>query len=383
MIRIGRFLVRLGVIAAAALLVGAGAAGLAASPFTGTLPCDLTTTERVVAIGDVHGAYDRFVAILRASGLVDSQQRWSGGRAVLVQTGDVVDRGDDSRRALDLLRRLEHEAERAGGRVVALLGNHEVMGMIGDLRYVSAGGYAAFRSARSEALREEYYRVAARNAATEARAAGQTFDEPAFRARFHAALPLGSIERQLAFGPEGEYGRWLRGRHAVVKINDIVFVHGGISPAAAAVGCAGINERVEAELKRLPVRDPAQLAALWITREDGPLWYRGLALEDEVAFSADADRILEALKARAVVVGHTAPQSRRITTRFGGRVVQIDTGMLGGAFFPAGRASALEIRAGRLTAIYEDGREELKVRLMTEALEPSTPALSPPVATVR
>jgi hypothetical protein len=358
---------RLVALAAAAVLLRAGTPATVAAPITGALPCDLATTERIVAIGDVHGAYDRFIALLRAAGLIDARQRWTGGRAVLVQTGDVVDRGPDSRRALDLLRRLEGEASRAGGRVVPLLGNHEVMGMLGDLSYVSAGEYAAFRSADSEELRERYYRVVADNAAARARAAGQPFDEAAFRARFLDATPLGSVELQLAFGPNGEYGRWFRQRHAAVKINDMIFVHGGISPDAAALGCAGISETVRAELKAIPVRDPAQLATFLITSDDGPLWYRGLALEPEIVFSAEVDRILERLKARTIVVGHTVAAGARITARFGGRVVQIDTGMLGGSFFPGGRASALEIHNGRFTAIYEDGREDLPIRPVPQA----------------
>ena len=126
-------------------------------------------------MADAHGAYDRLVAILRAAGLVDGRQRWSGGRAILVQTGDVTDRGADSRRILDLLRRLEGEASRAGGRVHALLGNHEAMRMIGDLRYVSAEEYAAFRTGQSEELRERYYRVVLDNATAQAKTAAEPF----------------------------------------------------------------------------------------------------------------------------------------------------------------------------------------------------------------
>src|SRR5262245_19810729 len=92
----------------------------------GAFPCDVRTAERVVAVGDVHGAFDPFVSILRAANLIDARNRWSGGKAVLVQTGDVVDRGADSRKALDLLRKLEGEARRAGGAVYPLLGNHEL-----------------------------------------------------------------------------------------------------------------------------------------------------------------------------------------------------------------------------------------------------------------
>src|SRR5262245_29092303 len=89
--------------------------------------CRVQTSERVVAIGDVHGAYDRFVAILRAAGLVDGRARWIGGRSILVQTGDVLDRGPASRRVLDLLRQLERDAGRAGGQVFALLDRKSVV----------------------------------------------------------------------------------------------------------------------------------------------------------------------------------------------------------------------------------------------------------------
>ena len=324
--------------------------------------CNLETPERIVAVADVHGAYDRFVAILRAAGLIDGREHWSGGRTIFVQTGDVLDRGPDSRRAMDLLRRMEGEASRAGGRVHALLGNHEVMRMLGDLRYVSSREYAAFRSVESEELRERYYLAGMKEAATRANGAKQKFDEPAFRTAFLDRTPFGWVEMQVAFGPKGEYGRWLRERDTMVTINGIVFLHGGISPAVAALGCAKINDTVRSELGALPASlDAQQAATLLATREDGPLWYRGLALQNESAFASEVETILLKLGARAIVNGHTVTSNGRLATRFGGRVIELDTGMLGGTFFPAGRASALEIRDGRFTAIYEDKREVLNV----------------------
>jgi hypothetical protein len=141
-----------------------------------------------------------------------------------------------------------------------------------------------------------------------------------------------------------------------------VFLHGGISPASAALGCEGINDTVRTELKEMPV-DGARLSTFLSTREDGPLWYRGLAEKSEGELEGDLATMLERLQARAIVIGHTVAPNGRITTRFGGRVVQIDTGMLGGTFYPGGRASALEIQDGRFVAIYEDGREPLPVSL--------------------
>ena len=355
--------------AAAALLALANTPS-ATARLEGSSACDLTTTDRIVAVGDIHGAYDPFVRILQAAGVIDHRQRWIGGGAILVQTGDVVDRGVDSRRVLDLLRKLEGEAERAGGRVLPLVGNHEVMGMLGDLRYVSAGEYDAFRTAESEELRERVSSVVMARAESAARTAKERFDRDRFRDRFMSETPLGSVERQLAFGPDGQYGRWLRARDAVVKINGILFVHGGISPAAAALGCEGINDTVRNELKELPT-DGARLSTFLLTREDGPLWYRGLAVETGATLASELTATLARLQARAIVVGHTVSPNGRIATRFDGRVVQIDTGMLAGTFYPGGRASALEIQDGRFVAIYEDGREPLPVRLITRNETPS------------
>jgi hypothetical protein len=319
--------------------------------------CDITTTERVVAIGDIHGAHDQFTAILRAAKLVDNRDRWIGGRAILVQTGDILDRGDDSRKSLDLLRRLERDAPRDGGRVLPLLGNHEVMRLVDDWRYVSAGEFRGFRNADSVEFRESVQARSAAAAADRARAEGRRFDERQFREDFLKEIPLGYLEMRLAFAPKGEYGAWVRNRPPVARINGVVFLHGGVSVDVAELGCAGINEAVRKELQALPM-PPERAAGLLSVRETGPLWYRGLADEPEETFMASLPLILEKMKARSIVIGHTVALSR-ITPRFGGRVVQIDTGMLGGKFYPGGQPAALEISGDSLTAIYLTRREPL------------------------
>jgi hypothetical protein len=324
--------------------------------------CDIRTSERIVAIGDIHGAYDRFVEILQAAGLIDKRLRWTGKRAHLVQLGDILHRGSDSRRTLDLLRRLERDATRAGGRVHVLLGNHEVMHLMSDWRYVSEGEYAAFRNAGSEELRERAYTMFARQEAERAKQEDRPHDEKAFRERFMKEVPLGFLEMRLAFDAKGEYGRWLRERPALVRINGIVFVHGGISEEVAALGCEGINEAFRREITGPPPapateqEQPEQLS----TSERGPFWYRGLAQEPEDEFRPTLDVILARMGARAIVVGHTVAPGR-IAARFGGRVALIDSGMLGGDFYPGGVAAALEINGDVLTAIYPDRRERIAV----------------------
>lgn len=131
---------------------------LATAPALPPPAADAAAAPRVVAIGDIHGSLESFVAILRAAGLIDGANRWVGGRAVLVQTGDSSDRGDDMRGVMDLLMALEAEAPRNGGRVITLLGNHEAMVLIGDFTAVTPGICARFADARSDDRRERAWR---------------------------------------------------------------------------------------------------------------------------------------------------------------------------------------------------------------------------------
>ena len=110
--------------------------------------------ERIVAIADVHGDFDALVAILQKAGLIDETRHWSGGSSTLVQTGELLDRGPKSRAVMDLMMALQKEAPRRKGSVRIALGNHEVMNIMGDLRYVVPEDYAAFADVRSEQRRK-------------------------------------------------------------------------------------------------------------------------------------------------------------------------------------------------------------------------------------
>jgi len=302
--------------------------------------CEFDKVERIVAVGDVHGAYERFLSILKAAQVIDESNRWSGGKTVLVQTGDVLDRGPDSKKVYEFLRRLTKEASSAGGRVHALMGNHEAMRLMGVFSYVHAGEYAAFTTPDSEAVRK----TAIENSPAE------------HRAMLERDTPLGMVEMINAFKPDQDLGRYIRGLDPVVKINGIVFLHGGISPAVAPMSCGAINSTIRRELGRdLEKTKQAPTKAL-ATKEDGPLWYRGLASEPD-SFASELEKILAAQHARAFVIAHTA-EPGPIRSRFDNRVFVIDTGMQP-AYLPNGRPSALEIKGGVFTAIYLDGRQVL------------------------
>lgn len=319
--------------------------------------CPALVAPRVVAVGDVHGAYDSFLTILRFAGIADEKGHWTGGKAHLVQTGDLLDRGKDTRKVLDLLMRLEGEARKAGGRVHALLGNHEVMNVLGYLRDVNAEEYQAYQEPESARRREHYYEDRLDQERKSAKATGQAFDARAFQDKFLQQVPLGFVERAAALSAEGRYGKWLRQRPVMVKINGVVFVHGGLTPEVAALGCEAVNAAVRREITDDIATTRREPVATLSAGENGPLWYRGLAKEDETAFLPSVERVLQALDARAIVVGHSVTGTGRIQPRFGGRVVGIDIGM--GELYGA-HLGALEVGPdGSITALYPEGREEL------------------------
>ncbi len=355
------------------------------------------SAARVVAVGDVHGAYPDFVAILERVGLIDANRQWSGGSVVLVQTGDVPDRGSQSRAALDLLIELEPQAAKQQGRVIALLGNHEVMNILGDLRYVSVEDYRNFATDQSEKVRAEAYEDYRRFL----KARGQRApDDEAARQQWMADHPPGFFEQRDGFGPQGVYGRWLRQHDAIAQVGDTLFMHGGLNPKLRFRSVEELNRRIRSELASFDAlwqwlsqrkiiwrymkldealhavqtaaqsgdqsSDPLarekmnELLALpggILMAQDSPLWYRGLALEPEEKLKHDLDKMFERLHVRYLVAAHTVQPKYNIAVHFDHRVFLIDTGMLKPFF--GGRASALEIENGRFTAYYANAEKEI------------------------
>ncbi len=363
--------------------------------------------RRIVAVGDVHGALEPFAAILQQAGLIDGQRRWSGGNAVLVQTGDVFDRGDGVRGALDLLMRLEDEARRAGGRVEPLLGNHEIMNLIGEFRDVSPGTFASFADERSAERQRRAYQDYQRIQKRKLRPGEAA---PLAREEWNKIHPLGFVEYVDALGRRGRYGRWLRSHAVVAAIDGTAFMHAGINPEVTTGSLDEINRTaardvalnddtramlVQAQLLTdYATLDEALLAAVaevnriaealkgqtnpgeHVTREfvdrlqaflkidksslldpQGPLWFRGFAQWEDGA-APQVSALAARLGVSRFATGHTPSSPGRIRARFDNKVFLIDTGMLS-TYFKGGRASALELQEGRATAIYSDGRESL------------------------
>lgn len=336
-----------------------------------------TGVERIVAIGDLHGDYESYLSVLRAAGIIDARGRWSGGSSHLVQTGDIPDRGADTRRIIAHLGRLATQAARRGGHVHNLMGNHEAMNVYGDLRYVSAGEFAAFAGQRSAAERNRYFeRVMQDLKRTDpARAAALPDD---FRERWNREHPLGWIEHRRAWdprwNPQGELFRWVIAEKVAVQINDLVFVHAGISSDYCGNSLASLSTMAHAALRKA---DDGERSILDDPR--GPLWYRGMAGVEPATRPGTVAAILRRHGARHVVIGHTVTKGV-IWPRLDARIIQIDTGMSAAYGRHIGW---LEVTPEGLFAGYPNGRLPLPERddgragylEAVIALQPDNPAL--------
>jgi hypothetical protein len=275
--------------------------------------------ERVVAIGDLEGDYEKFTGMLRTAGLIDARNRWSGGRTHLVQLGDIPDRGPNSRMIMDLLMQLEPQAQRAGGRVHALIGNHEAMNIAGDLRYVHPGEYQAFATPRSARVRNQYYQRYIRTVGANPPSGGVPAFDAAYRAQWDQEHPLGWVEHREAWSPTGRYGRWIARHDAVIRINDTLFLHGGLGPSFAAAPRPGMNDAVRAGVRGRPLPTYPDI----VENQEGPLWYRGLSQNPEAAETVNLENVLRSQGVARVIVGHTKVTST-VLPRFNGRVLVAD-----------------------------------------------------------
>jgi len=258
------------------------------------------------------------------------------------------------------LQKLQRQARRKGGKVITLVGNHEAMNMTGDLRYVHPGEYQAFKNSNSRALRDRVYETNRQSLEAFYLEKDATLSSREIKSQWEAATPLGMVEHQQAWRPDGDVGKWITGNPAVAIAGDSLFVHGGISPAYISFSIEEINMRAAKALTARAV-DPASI----INDEMGPLWYRGLVRKPappaddtgagaaidpeptpEMVWAEEIDAALAAFGVERIVVGHT-PSLSGVNALHDGKVIQIDTGI---AAHYGGTRSFLRIENGALYA---------------------------------
>lgn len=238
--------------------------------------------EKMAVISDIHGQFDLWMKIMQANGIVDEQNNWIYGDGHFVIVGDIFDRGPDVQDCLWFVYKLEQQAAAAGGKVHYLFGNHEMMVLDGDLRYIH----------------EKYKAV-----------------EQSLQMNY----------RQI-FGPETTLGAWLRTKPITISINNIQFVHGGFSPALVASGFTvkEINESFRDVIVDATPEDSIynDRRIKFLDRSQGPLWYRGY-FRDTLLNNQRIDEILNHFEKQHIVVGHTS--QLKVEKRFDGRIFVVDS----------------------------------------------------------
>ena len=272
---------------------------------------------RLIAIGDLHGDIAATRKALRLAGAIDESDRWIGGELVVVQTGDQLDRGDDEQAILELLARVQRDAVAAGGALHILNGNHEFMNALGDLRYVTPGGFADF-----------------------ADAPGVNPDAPEL-ARVMEVVPEQARARAAAFWPGQPWARELGKRNVAVVVGDSVFVHGGLSPVWAKE-LEAINEQARAWLTGERSDPPPA-----VVDPNGPVWSRDYSDNPSADDCAMLDEALEIIGVKRMIVGHTV-HTEGIGSACEQRVWMIDVGM---AAHYGGPVEVLEIRGDAVTVL--------------------------------
>ena len=332
-----------------ALVIAALCALLVSAPAFSAAPA-----QRIIAVGDLHGDFDAWQAIARASGIENAQGHWAAGKAILVQMGDITDRWADSLKIIRNLQQLQKEAPRGGGKVYVVLGNHEAMNLLGDNRYTTPGEYAAFADGQSAARRDKVYEANRTQLEAFYKTQVPPLTPAQVRAKWMAEHPLGWVEHNLAWQPSGELGRWASRNPAILKIDGTLFAHGGISAEYAKQPIDEINRRVAAAMA---AGDESPTSV--ISDPLGPLWYRGLVMTDTEANAERAaakppsppltaeqevNAVLAAYGAQRMVIAHT-PDRDGIQILFGGKLARIDTG-ISRAY--GGPLSWLEINGGQM-----------------------------------
>ncbi|GMI96049.1 Shewenella-like protein phosphatase 2 [Hibiscus trionum] len=286
------------------------------------LQTDHPSPERLVAIGDLHGDLEKSKQAFRLAGLIDGSDRWSGGSTTVVQIGDVLDRGGEELKILYFLEKLKREAVKSGGQLITLNGNHEIMNIEGDFRYVTEKALEEFdvwaywfeigNKMKSLCHGLEIPKNPFHGIPLSFHRVPEEFSH-SIRARIAALRPDGPISR-----------RFLANNLTVLVVGDSVFVHGGLLAKHVDYGLQRINEEVRDWINgsmggRAPEYCRGRNAVVWLRK-----------FSDELAKNCDCSLLEHVLAtipgAKRMIMGHTI-QETGINGVCDHRAIRIDVGM--------------------------------------------------------
>ena len=243
--------------------------------------------NKIAALSDIHGQYDLLIELFKNNKIIDDNLNWSFGKGHLVITGDIFDRGDKVNEVLWFIYKLEAQAKNKGGRLHFLLGNHEYMIFYNDLRY----------------LHEKY----------------------------RATTKILNLEHDELYSDKTVIGRWLRSKSTIIKINNIIFTHGGISEDFIAYRDFNI-EKINDIMRNAVPQSRKDTKSNDFNRmyygTKSLIWYRGY-FEENFTYT-DISKILKLVDADHIVVGHTT--NEQVAQLFNNRIFVVDSGLKRGKY---------------------------------------------------
>ena len=236
--------------------------------------------SQIAALSDIHGRHDIFINILKNHHIIDEDLNWSFGNGHLVIAGDIFDKGPQVIDSLWFVFKLEKQAKKQGGKVHYLLGNHEYMALQGRLGY----------------LHDNYEKTS----------------------------ELLNTDYQNLFNPNTVLGRWLRSKSTIIKINNSLFLHGGISERFLEynLDLDTINKRYRETIDLTENEIEHSQTYKMLHTSDSPIWYRGYFRDGGLA-NSNVDIILQQFNADRIIVGHTS--GTQIEQLNDGRIYAIDS----------------------------------------------------------
>jgi len=244
---------------------------------------------KIAAISDIHGQHKILVNILTANRIIDEELNWAFGDGHFVIAGDIFDRGAEVLDALWLIYKLEKQAQRAGGKVHYLLGNHEYMVLHGNLKWLNGA--------------------------------------------YHQTAKLLGTEYQQLFNEQTILGAWLRSKSTIVKINDAIYVHGGVSKEFLShhYNLETINDLYRKSIDMTPHEIENSIEFSVLHDKSSPIWYRGYfkTFIGEALTNDEITEVLSLLQVDKIIVGHTT--GKEVTRLINGEVYAIDSGIKWGA----------------------------------------------------
>ena len=239
------------------------------SPAFNTVPPDtVQMPPKLLAVSDIEGNLNHLLQFLKIHNVIDEKYNWAWGNNHLLFNGDSVDRGEQVTELLWFIRKLQQQALKEKGQVHFVLGNHDVMILANDTRYMHP--------------------------------------------KYKFVTEKTGIEYFQLFGDQSVLGMWLRNQNSAVQIGRYLFVHAGYSPELDKLGLTltEINSNIRASIGPPAWPDREELTSSLAWHSKGPLWYRGYFDKHAEKYGPKPTKeelrsILDRHNANAIIVGHT------------------------------------------------------------------------------